>query len=137
MINDSNITGVIRALVAQTVEGMKQSDIVLGTVISGHPLQIQIDEKNIIDEDFLMLTDNVKDYEVDIEVLHTTEMRSGGSGEAKYESHNHDYTGRKKIIIYNGLKTDEQVMMIRATGGQMFLVVNRVFAHSDVHGQWG
>ena len=135
MINDE-LPNVLKSLVAQTVRGMNPSDFVLGEVISEAPLVIRVGE-NELDEDFLILSDNVRDFEVDIEVNHITEKRSGGGGYAEYASHDHDYKGRKKIIIYNGLKIGEKVVMIQQSGGQLFFVANRVYNHADVHGQWG
>lgn len=136
MIND-DLPNVLRSLIGQTVQAMHLSDFVLGVVMSESPLLIRIDDKRELDEDFLILSDNVRDYAVDIEVLHTTENRSGGGGYAEFASHNHGYAGRKKIIVYNGLKVGEQVIMIRQSGGQLFYVADRVFQHKDVHGQWG
>jgi hypothetical protein len=135
MINDE-LPNVLKSLVAQTVRGMNPSDFVLGEVISEAPLVIRVGE-NELDEDFLILSDNVRDFEVDIEVNHITEKRAGGGGYAEYASHDHDYKGRKKIIIYNGLKIGEKVVMIQQSGGQLFFVANRVYNHADVHGQWG
>ena len=135
MINDE-LPNVLKSLVAQTVRGMNPSDFVLGEVISEAPLVIRVGE-NELDEDFLILSDNVRDFEVDIEVNHITEKRAGGGGYAEYASHDHDYKGKKKIIIYNGLKIGEKVVMIQQSGGQLFFVANRVYNHADVHGQWG
>lgn len=135
MINDE-LPNVLKSLVAQTVHGMNLSDFVLGEVVSENPLIIRVG-KNELDKDFLILSDNVRDFEVDIEVSHVTETRAGGGGYAEYASHDHDYKGRKKIIIYNGLKIGEKVVLIQQSGGQLFFVANRVYNHSDVHGQWG
>ena len=71
----------------------------------------------------MILSDNVRDFEVDIEVNHITEKRAGGGGYAEYASHDHGYRGRKKIIIYNGLKIGEKVVMIQQSGGQLFLLL--------------
>ena len=135
MIND-DLPNVLRKMIAQTVDGMSLSNFVLGVVVAESPLQIEVGG-NTLDSDFLILSDNVRDYAVDIEVNHVTENRGGGGGYAEYESHNHDYRGRKKIIVYNGLKTGEKVVMLQQAGGQLFYVANRVFEHSDVHGKWG
>ena len=135
MIND-DLPNVLRKMIAQTVDGMSLSNFVLGVVASESPLQIEVGG-NTLDSDFLILSDNVRDYAVDIEVNHVTENRAGGGGYAEYESHNHDYRGRKKIIVYNGLKVGEKVVMFQQAGGQLFYVANRVFEHADVHGQWG
>ena len=135
MINDE-LPNVLKSLVAQTVRGMNPSDFVLGEVISEAPLVIRVGE-NELDEDFLILSDNVRDFEVDIEVNHITEKRSGGGEYTEYARSNYDYKREKKIIIYNGLKIGEKVVMIQQSGGQLFFVANRVYNHSDVHGQWG
>ena len=94
-------------------------------------------QKDLITAEFLITTDAVRDYDVDIEVNHTTENRAGGGGYAEFASHNHDYTGRKKIRVYNGLKPGEVVSMIRQRGGQQYLVVSRVHNHQGLSGQWG
>lgn len=135
MINDG-LPNVLRKMIAQTVDGMSLSNFVLGVVVSESPLQIEVGG-NVLDSDFFILSDNVRDFEVDIEVQHVTENRAGGGGYAEYASHNHEYKGRKKIIVYNGLKAGEKVVMFQQAGGQLFYVANRVFEHADVHGQWG
>lgn len=135
MINDE-LPNVLKSIVKKTVGSMNLSNFVLGEVMSEKPLVIRVG-KNELDEDYLILSDNVRDFEVDIEVNHTTENRAGGGGYAEFAGHNHDYRGRKKIIIYNGLKVGEKVVMIQQEGGQLFYVANRVYDHVDVHGQWG
>jgi len=81
------------------------------------------------------LTKAVTDHYVDIEVKHLTGQRSGGSGEPSFASHDHDYKGRKKIMIYNGLKTGEKVLLIRFQEGQKFLILDRICDHT-VEGEW-
>ena len=135
MINDE-LPNVLKSIVKKTVGSMNLSNFVLGEVVSEKPLVIRVG-KNELDEDYLILSDNVRDFEVDIEVNHITENRAGGGGYAEFAGHNHDYKGRKKIIIYNGLKVGEKVVMIQQEGGQLFYVANRVYDHIDVHGQWG
>lgn len=127
----------IQSVVQTNVGAMKLSDYVLGTVISVNPLKIQISPKDIIPEELLILTDGVRDFDVDIEVNHTTKNRGGGSGVAEFQSHNHGYKGRKKIRVYNGLHVGEQVIMLQQTGGQEFCVLSRVFNHTNLSGQWG
>lgn len=136
MIND-NLPNVFRCLIAQTIEATSPTDIVLGEVIAISPLSIKTATKEIIDEDFIMLTDSVRDYSVDIEVNHVTEPKGGGGGYASYASHTHGYKGRKKIMVYNSLKVGEKVIMIKQKGGQLFIVLCRVFDHMGLSGQWG
>ncbi|HMM20639.1 MAG TPA: DUF2577 domain-containing protein [Selenomonadales bacterium] len=127
----------LQALMDQTMQAGKLSDYILGVVEMESPLAIRIEQKETITEEFLILTDAVRDFDVDIEVLHTTEDRAGGGGDAAFASHNHEYSGRKKIRIYNALHEGEQVILIRQAGGQEYVVLSRVFNHTNLTGQWG
>ena len=131
------LVSTLQKLVAQTNNAMKLTDYCLGVVETVAPLSIRIDQKDILTEDFLILTDLVRDFTVDITVSHTTENRAGGGGYAEFASHNHDYTGRKKIIVHNGLSVGESVILIQQAGGQEFIVLSRLYDHSNVVGQWG
>lgn len=121
-----------------------------GTVISTSPLEIQIDQKLTLTEEYLILTKNVSDHEVDIEVNHFTEQNAlvgygpwdtkhshpdAGIGEIN-PNHRHQYLGRKKIKIYNGLQKGEKVILIRLQGGQKYIVLDRINNHT-VTGEWG
>lgn len=131
------LVSTLQKLVAQTNNAMKPTDYCLGVVETVAPLSIRIDQKDILTEEFLILTDLVRDFSVDITVSHTTENRAGGGGYAEFASHNHDYTGRKKIIVHNGLSVGESVILIQQAGGQEFIVLSRLYDHSNVIGQWG
>lgn len=128
---------VMKELAGQAETAARPSDYILGVVESSNPLSIRVSQKDLITSEYLITTDAVRDYDVDIEVNHTTENRAGGGGYAEFASHNHDYTGRKKIRVYNGLKPGEVVAMIRQRGGQQYLVVSRVHNHQGLSGQWG
>ncbi|MCB7082014.1 MAG: DUF2577 domain-containing protein [Acidaminococcus intestini] len=135
-MSDTSLYQALQAVMAQNVTDMKLSDCILGTVESASPLAIRIDPRTIVKAEYLILTDLVRDFSVDITVSHTTENRAGGSGDPAFESHNHDYTGRKKIIVHNGLAVGEMVVMIRQAGGQQYVVLSRIKDHTNISGQW-
>lgn len=127
----------IQGIVKNSMKNAMLTDYLIGIVETVNPLSIRIDQKETLTEDFLILTDLVRDFDVDITVNHTTENRAGGSGDAEYESHNHAYNGRKRITIHNGLKPGESVILIQQSGGQEFIVLSRTQNHSNLIGQWG
>lgn len=127
----------MQQLISQTMQASKPADYCIGVVESTSPLVIRLDQKETVSEDFLVLTDLVRDFQVDITVSHTTENRAGGGGDAEFASHNHDYKGRKKIIFHNALHVGESVLLIRQAGGQEYIVLSRIFDHTNVSGQWG
>lgn len=127
----------LQQLVKQTSDAGAPCDYCIGVVESTGPLSIRIEQREIITEEFLVLTDLVRDYNVDITVNHVTENRAGGSGDPAFESHNHDYKGRKKIIVHNGLNVGESVLLVRQAGGQEYIVLSRIYDHTNLSGQWG
>lgn len=136
-MSGQSLAEVMKELAGQAETAARPSDYILGVVESSNPLSIRVGQKDLITAEYLITTDAVRDYDVDIEVNHTTENRAGGGGYAEFASHNHDYTGRKKIRVYNGLKPGEVVTMIRQRGGQQYLVVSRIHNHQGLSGQWG
>ncbi len=136
-MNGSQLLQTTQKIIKKALDAENLADYTIGIVQTISPLSIQIEQKDIISEEFLVLTDAVKDYEVDIEVSHTTETAAGGQNYAEYESHSHGYKGRKRIKVYNSLKVGEAVILLRQSGGQEFCVISRVFNHIDLSGQWG
>lgn len=57
-----NIADQIRILAMQTVEASKPVERVFGVVIAMNPFTIQVNEKLVLDEDFLAITQTVKNY---------------------------------------------------------------------------
>jgi hypothetical protein len=133
----NQLMNALQKLAYNTYQAGKPADYILGVVETVDPLVIRLDAKETITEEFLVLTDAVRDYDVDITVNHTTENAAGGSGYAEYASHNHGYKGRKRITVHNGLTPGESVVMLRQLGGQEYLVISRIFNHTALSGQWG
>ncbi|WPK13990.1 DUF2577 domain-containing protein [Lysinibacillus louembei] len=121
----SDIIQTIRQLVLDAVNAQKLATVVYGTVISTAPLKVQVDQKLILEQEHLKLTRAVKNYEVEMTVDHLTESRSGGSGDAAYGEHNHEYKGRKKFLIHNGLVVGDSVTMLRTHGGQQYIILDK------------
>ncbi|WP_042475750.1 DUF2577 domain-containing protein [Bacillus ndiopicus] len=121
----SDIVRTLRQLVLDAVNAQKLATIVYGTVISTSPLKVQVDQKLILEQENLKLTRAVMDHEIEMTVDHLTENRSGGGGDAEFASHNHEYKGRKKFLIHNGLVVGDKVTMIRAQGGQQYIIIDK------------
>jgi len=116
-----NIQGIVLGI----LNAQKLSTVVYGTVESISPLKVQVDQKLLLEQEQLKLTRSVMDYEVEMTVDHLTENRAGGSGDAAFASHNHEYKGKKKFLIHNGLIVGDKVTMIRAHGGQQYLIIDK------------
>lgn len=153
----------IKALIQQMMQGANLTDCILGTVVNETPLEIKVDSfADVLEENDLILTNAVKDHFVDIEVAwktvednylqgfqqihnnnvsaynsHTHPDTGGASSAMKTgnTTHLHDIKGRKKIRVYNGLKVGETVLLLRKSGGQQYIVWDRISEHVT-NGEW-
>ena len=127
------IANLINANARSTIAATHPMDLVFGVVVSVNPLTISISQKMMLTDEFLILTNAVRDHSVDIGVTWTTEDETehvhgnGNDGQdTEKTNHKHNITGRKKITIYNGLTIGEKVLLLRAQGGQDYIVLDRV-----------
>ena len=139
---ENNIWGEIAKLIEANARGAiaktQPMNVLFGTVVSAKPLKIQINQKMVLTDEYLILTNAVRDYSVDITVGWTTEAEkehTHGNGNLGSPTtgvttpsggHNHKIKGRKKITIHNGLTIGEKVILLRAQGGQDYVVIDRV-----------
>lgn len=135
----SSLVEIIKSAAMDAGEAAVPSGIVFGTVMSANPLKIQIDQKLILTEDFLLLTSAVKDHDVEMTISHETEPGgarshvhsvtvSGSAYRTDADSepvHAHRYTGKKTFTAHKGLKLGEQVILLRMQGGQKYIVIDR------------
>lgn len=120
---------VIKKAAMDAVINSAPADIVYGTVLSVSPLSVYVDQKKTLEAEFLVLTRNVTDFDTEVTVQWRTENTSGGGGGYDaFSSHSHDITGRKPIRVHNALKAGERVAMIQMSGGQEYLIIDRVVA---------
>lgn len=132
---------VIKQAAVEAMRAQNPVKVAFGTVISGEPnLQIKISDKLILTSEFLILTRNVTDFNVDMTVDHITEdadpkqtdQWGGGAWMAAVTSHTHRYShkhkykGRKTFLVHNKLLAGEQVLLFAIQGGQKYIVVDRV-----------
>lgn len=138
--------GVVKKMQQVAVNAMEASkpvNICFGDVLSVSPLQIDVEQKMILDEAQLILSRNVTDYVTEVTVQwdtfthkipHTHNIKltdsNGDSVTGKTDtqnvSHSHDIEGRKQMTIHNGLIKGEKVILVRQQEGQKFLVWDRI-----------
>lgn len=153
MSDAAELVRAIKKAATDAVDANKPVEVCFGNVISASPLKILVEQKLTLGENQLVLTKAVTDHWVDIEVNHFTvnddfmipdhthrifdTYTGGGSCDTGNldTTHKHGYKGRKKIMIYNGLKVGEKVLLIRFDKGQRFVVLDRVCEHTTI-GEW-
>lgn len=121
MLNADDFVKLIKRTAVEAVNASKPANMVFGTVIGTAPLKIKVDQKLILTSAQLSLSRNVTDYELDITMDHSTELTNVGG-----ELHQHTYQGQKKFKVHNGLKNGEEVILMQVSGGQKYIVVDRI-----------
>lgn len=130
----SMLAEAIKQLSVHAVNSTSPIQFSFGVVETANPLTIRINQKMVLPDAFLILTNAVKDHSVDITVSWTTEVENqhkhgnGNNGKPTDagDEHKHGISGRKKITIYNGLTAGEKVLLLRVQGGQSYVVIDRV-----------
>ncbi len=120
------LLNLIKRAAVEAVEASDPMRVWIGKVTSEKPLKIRIDQQTELTEDFLILSRDVTDYTVYMEVNHVTEKMSGGAKDPSFQSHLHQYKGVKPFKVLNALKQGEKVIMVAVQGGQQFVVLDRV-----------
>lgn len=91
--------------------------VVFGDVVGTGPLRIRVDQKLTLGPAQLVLARSMTDYDLRVEVNHTTEASEG---------HTHAYAGEKTFRVLGALKMGERVLLLRLPGGQQYVVWDRV-----------
>lgn len=100
-----SMISLIKQAAIEAVEQNSPTSITYGEVISINPLEINIDQKFSISKEFILLTSNVIDRETEINI-------NDGI--------------KNKAVIFDGLKEGDEVLLLRAQGGQKYIILDRL-----------
>lgn len=142
----ADIIETIKKAALDAMENSSPTSIMYGTVTSVKPLEVQVEQKLLLTSEFLVLTKNVIDYEVEVSINWNTEQQNFNSSHTHNCSvvsnedisvtienqnidlaHSHTITGKKKITIHNGLKQNDKVILLQQQGGQKFIVLDKIY----------
>lgn len=131
---------VIKQAALDAVNAQKPVQVCYGTVTEESPLEITVDQKTILEAEDLILCRNITDYECDVEFSLKTEKlqhsHTGVHGPTSVQTLQYEVKNKKKMKVYNALKKDDVVFLIREQGGQRFIVIDRIKPIPEVKGEW-
>lgn len=125
MPDATDILNSIKKASVDANNASQPSDFYFGKVISLNPLKILVEQKMTLGSAQLVLTRNVTNFKTKITIDWLTE-ENVVEGEDSIPVHDHKVSGVKEITIHNGLRIDEEVILIKKKGGQKYLVLDRV-----------
>ncbi len=139
LLDYSDILKTIKQASLETLQNTSPTDVLFGVVESVEPLAIRIDQKIVLSKAQLKLTKNVTDFTINITVNHKTEkdeylhthdvfdtFTGGGSASTDTYIHTHEVVGTKEITFHNKLNVGDSVILIKALGGQLYIVLDKV-----------
>ena len=118
------LSQAIRRVAASYMEGQTFSDVQFGTVVNERPLVIEVNEKLRLTEEFLTLSRHLTDYETEYEMV--TDKVEHFILDGQPVTVEPKGVQRGKLLHKNGLRKGERVILSRLSGGQMYVVVDRV-----------
>ena len=104
MYNADDLLKMVKKAAMDAVNASKPANMVFGKVINTAPLKIKIDQKLILGEAQLVLSQNVTNYRLSVTL---------------------DDVWRT-MTVYNALKLGEEVIMMQVSGGQKYIVIDKI-----------
>ena len=145
--NGAALLQVIQQAAQHAVNAAQPANVIYGTVSSESPLKIRISDRIELQSAQIALCRNVTDYFIEINIdddedsdqfpisvtevwetetedehVHPIYPGTTGPGTA----HLHKIKGRKTLAVLNHLVPGDEVAMVKMTGGQKYLVIDRV-----------
>lgn len=116
---EQELLQIIKQAAMEAVQAGKPADVRIGTVISEKPLKIRLSQQAEYDEDFFILSRSMTDYRVSVTVPQRESTAEDGSTVALKKE-------KLDLTIHNALKEGEKVLLVQQSGGQQFVVLDRV-----------
>jgi len=126
-----NLVELIKMAALDAVNETKPVNILFGKVISVLPLKIRVEQKLILSEEQLILTSNVMNYKTKIsfdnpEIKNIVKNYSIDDVEGTNYKLSFQEKVQNEVTVYNGLKINDEVILLQLQGGQKFLVLDKV-----------
>ena len=103
MFDMADFIKLMKKTAVDAVEASKPVNMIFGKVISINPLKIRVDQKLILTNAQLVLSRSVTDYRLSVT--------------SNY---------KEEITVHNALKVNEEVIMMQLSGGQKYVVIDRI-----------
>ncbi len=103
---------ILQQMITQTMQANTPADLIVGTVTQGSPLEISINPQMApLKSPVLSLTWPVVEHKVDLPAVNIPGVGTVNLG---------------SVTITEALKTGDKVTLIRAQGGQRFIVLSKI-----------
>lgn len=116
----SGIIPIIKQAAIDAVESTHPVAVLFGKVIKEDPVEIQVTPKLVLKEKHLIIPDSLTKKTFKKELVEI----KGKTRSA--EDHSHTINDNFEVILDNRLKVGEYAILLRLTGGNQYLILDRV-----------
>ena len=95
--------------------------ILFGSVTKVNPLEVNVDQRFTLTEDFLVLTERIARYEVSLKHGHQYEDVSDAGSTQRTT----DEQLVPNMIVRHGLIVGDKVILLRVQGGQQYVIMDK------------
>lgn len=117
------LLSIMRRIVREPKKSSDYTDVVYGSVISVAPLTVQIDNKNTISGDMIVVGALCKETIIQIPFPEKGEVRH--KHQAIHDGYHNTTMEMPKIQLWRGLNVGDTVLMIRFAQGQKYYLMQR------------
>ena len=114
----SELLDIIKKAGIQGVGAGNPVNVLAGEVKSVNPITVLVDQRFILDADFLVVPESLTKYEIDLKHFHAYPADTISEKTATALNN--------KIVIRPGLAAGNKVLLIRVQGGQKYVIFDKV-----------
>ncbi|MEW9093936.1 MAG: DUF2577 domain-containing protein [Clostridiaceae bacterium] len=104
---------IIKKAGIDAVGAQNPVNIIFGEIVKDNPIEIKIDQKLILPKEFFIIPESLTRYEIDL--IHSHNYSNGSTSKEL-----------NKIVIREGLKQGDKVLLARVQGGQQYIILDKV-----------
>ncbi|WP_442601739.1 DUF2577 domain-containing protein [Paenibacillus sp. KN14-4R] len=109
-----SLLNIIKTAGAGAVDASNPVAMLFAEVTQTNPLELNVDQRFTLTEEFLIIPESLTRYELDLRHKHDA---PGGPTQNALP---------QKIVIREGLKSGDCVLLLRVQGGNSFVIIDKV-----------
>lgn len=99
--------------------------VLFGTVTNTNPLEVNVDQRFTLTEDFLICTERITPYTQNMQHTHAY-IDAVGVEKFQKRTSQAEPEDPQQLVIRNGLQTGDHVLLLRIQGGQKYVILDKV-----------
>jgi hypothetical protein len=116
---------IVKQAGMQAYEASNPVAVMFGTVTKTNPLEVNVDQRFTLTEDFLVVTERVTEYVQNLQHTHDYTDAVGSITLDKTTAPAQP-AGPQNLVIRTGLQAGDSVLLLRIQGGQKYVILDKV-----------